>query len=124
MDIYARNILDHYQRPRHRGTLADADASFHELNRSCGDDFTVYLKLKDGLIEAISFEGQGCAISTAATSILSDFFIGKAPEDILKMDLEALRGLLGIDISFRRQKCALIGLQALKGAISSLSARV
>lgn len=124
MDIYARNILDHYQRPRHRGVLAEADASFHELNRSCGDDFKVYLKLKDGLIEAISFEGQGCAISTAATSILSEFFLGKAPAEILKMDLEALRALLGIEISFRRQKCALIGLRALQGAVASLPVKV
>jgi nitrogen fixation NifU-like protein len=120
MDIYARNILDHYQRPRHRGALAAADASFHELNRSCGDDFKVYLKLKDGLIEAISFEGQGCAISTATASILSEFFLGKTPADILAMNQESLQQLLGIEISFRRQKCALIGLRALQGAVASL----
>ncbi len=117
MDIYARNILDHYQRPRHRGVLPEADASFAALNRSCGDEMTVYVKLKDGVISAISFEGQGCAVSVAAMSILSETLVGYRPEDVAKLGLAELQPLLGIDISPRREKCALIGLRALQGAL-------
>ncbi len=120
MDIYAYNILDHYQRPRHRGPMPEADASFHELNRSCGDDMTVYVKLKDGLVEAISFEGHGCAIAVAAASIISDSLLGKTTLAVADMDLSDLQPLLGIDISPRRQKCALISLRALQGAIKQL----
>ena len=117
MNIYAHNILDHYQRPRHRGLLKNADASFHELNRSCGDDMTAYVKIKDGLVSAISFEGLGCAIAIASSSIISDSLLGKEVTTVMSMDLSDLQPLLGIDISTRRQKCALIGLRALQGAI-------
>jgi len=120
MDIYAYNILDHYQRPRHFGSMDNADASFHELNRSCGDDVTVFVKLKDGLIEAISFEGHGCAIALATASIISDSLLGKTRLAVLAMDLVDLQPLLGIEISPRRQKCALISLRALQGALKQL----
>jgi len=120
MDIYAQNILDHYQRPRHRGKLADANASFQELNRSCGDDITVFVKMKDDLISDISFEGDGCAISVAMTSILSDEMIGKTKEYVLSLGLDDLQKLLGIKISPRRSKCALISLRAIQGALKSI----
>lgn len=121
MDIYARNILDHYQRPRHRGKLSDADASFRELNRSCGDDMTVFVKMKGDVIKEISFEGNGCAISVATISILSEELVGKNRTELLAMDLADLQNLLGIHISARRSKCALIGLHALQKAVTSLN---
>jgi len=120
MDIYARNILDHYQRPRHRRKLSDADASFRELNRSCGDDMTVFVKMKGDIIKEISFEGNGCAISVATISILSEELVGKTKAELLAMDLPDLQELLGIHISTRRSKCALIGLRALQRAVTSL----
>lgn len=118
MDIYAQNIIDHYQCPRHRGAMADADLSHHQLNTSCGDEIMVYVKLDGDKITAISFDGQGCAIATATISILTDALIGKSRSEVLVMGLEELQPLLGIDISLRRQKCALIGLQAIQGALS------
>ena len=120
MDIYAKNILDHYQRPRHRGEMPSADACSRELNRSCGDEITVYVKIKDGVVSAISFTGKGCAISTAAISILSEELVGRNKDEILKMDIEDIRKILGIEISWRREKCAIIGLCALQGALKSL----
>jgi len=120
MNIFAQNILNHYQCPRHRGEMPAADASGRELNRSCGDEMTVYVKIKDGLVSAISFTGKGCAISTAAISILSEELIGLSKNEILKMDIDDIRKLLGIEISWRREKCALIGLRALQGALRSL----
>ncbi|MBN2884854.1 iron-sulfur cluster assembly scaffold protein [Patescibacteria group bacterium] len=120
MDIYARNILDHYQRPRCRRKMAGADASCRELNRSCGDDMTVFVKMKGDIIQEISFEGNGCAISVATISILSEELVGKTKAELLAMDLPDLQELLGIHISARRSKCALIGLRALQKAVTSL----
>ena len=120
MDIYAQNILDHYQRPRHHGKMVNADVSFQELNRSCGDDITVFIKMKADLIADISFEGDGCAISVAMTSILSEEMIGKTKDYVLSLGFDDLQKLLGIKISPRRSKCALISLRAIQGALKSL----
>jgi len=119
MNIYAKNILDHYQRPHNFGPL-DGGVKHHELNRSCGDDITVYIKVADNKLSQVSFEGHGCSISMAATSILSEALIGRELEDILKLDLSDVQKILGIDISLRREKCAMIGLRAIQGAIKEL----
>ncbi|PKM88814.1 Fe-S cluster protein [Candidatus Falkowbacteria bacterium HGW-Falkowbacteria-2] len=121
MDIYARNILDHYQRPRHQGVIVDADAVFGKLNRSCGDEIKVYVKTKNGLLEAVSFETRGCAISTASISILSDELLEKTVGEIMQMDLADIQPYLGIEISPRRQRCALLGLRAIQGALAKLT---
>lgn len=116
MDIYAKNILDHYQRPHNFGPLSGAVAH-HEFNHSCGDDITVYLKTEAGKIKQLSFEGQGCSISMAATSILSESLVGQEIAEVLKLNLTDVQKILGIDISLRREKCALIGLRAVQGAL-------
>ena len=116
MNIYAKNILDHYQRPHNFGPL-DGAVEYHELNRSCGDDITVYTKVDDHKLSQVSFTGHGCSISMATTSILSEVLIGRDIQDILKLDLDDIRKILGIDVSLRREKCAMIGLRAIQGAI-------
>ena len=116
MDIYAKNILDHYQRPRNFGPLSGV-VGHHELNHSCGDDITVYLKTEAGKIKQLSFEGHGCSISMATTSILSEALVGREIAEVLKLDLSDIQKILGIDISLRREKCALIGLRAIQGAV-------
>lgn len=116
MNIYAKNILDHYQRPHNFGSL-DGAIKHHELNRSCGDDITVYIKTENNKLIQVSFEGQGCSISMAATSILSEALIGRDLEEILNLNLSDIQKILGIEISLRREKCAMIGLRAICGAI-------
>lgn len=116
MDIYAKNILDHYQRPHNFGSL-DGAIKHHTLNRSCGDDITVYIKIENDKLTQVFFEGHGCSISIATTSILSDALIGRELEDVLKLDLNDVQKILGIDISLRREKCAMIGLRAIQEAI-------
>jgi len=120
MDIYAQNILDHYKNPRNRGVLKNAETSFKSTNASCGDEITVYLKLDDDRIEKISFDGHGCVIALAAASILSETLIDKEITDILKMDLSDVQAQLGIEISNRRSKCALIALRSIQGALKEL----
>lgn len=119
MDLYAYQILDHYKHPRNCGVLQDADASSEQANLSCGDQVVVYIKVVDNKLSAIKFTGQGCAISQASISMLTDKLLGHDAEEVLKMDLDSIRNLLGIEISDRRSACALIGLTAIQQAIKN-----
>lgn len=117
MDIYAQNIMDHYKNPRNCGLLKAADVSHRELNSSCGDDITAYIKFAGEKIKKIMFTGQGCAISQAGISILSEELIGKSKTEALAYDFEDIRKIYGITISERRYKCAILGLHAIQAAI-------
>ena len=116
--MYARNILDHYKNPHNKGSLSDASKSFKSVNSSCGDEITTFVKIKGDKLEKITFDGHGCAIAMAATSILSDVLVGKTMDEIIKLDLLFVQSQLGINISARRHKCALIGLRSIQGALN------
>jgi nitrogen fixation NifU-like protein len=116
-ELYRDQILEHYKRPHHFGRLADYDLEFDDSNPFCGDEQHVFLKLdEDGKVTDVAFEGQGCAISTAATSLLTDELEGMTPEGILALPKDFVLDLLGIDISATRMKCAMLGLKVIKGA--------
>ena len=116
-ELYRDQILEHYKRPHNFGPLEDFDLEFEDSNPFCGDEHHVRIKLdEDGKVAEVRFEGSGCAISTAATSLLSDELDGKTREELLRLDKEFVLELLGIDISATRMKCALLGLKVVKGA--------
>jgi nitrogen fixation NifU-like protein len=116
-ELYRDQILEHYKRPRNFGRPDEFDLEFEDSNPFCGDEQHVFLKLdEDGKVTEVAFEGQGCAISTAATSLLTDELSGKTREEILALPKEFVLELLGIDISATRLKCALLGLKVVKGA--------
>ncbi len=116
-ELYRDQILEHYKRPRNFGPLEDFDLEFEDNNPFCGDEQHVYIKLdSDDKVAEISFEGKGCAISTAATSLLTEELEGKTREELVRLDKDFVLELLGIEISATRMKCALLGLKVVKSA--------
>ncbi len=80
-DLYQELILDHNRSPRNRRKLEDSDCEAQGYNPLCGDRVTVFLKLKNDVITEITFEGSGCAISTASASLMTESLEGKTLED-------------------------------------------
>ena len=116
-ELYREQILEHYKRPHNFGPLDDFDLEFEDSNPFCGDEQQVRIKLdSEDRVAEVRFEGKGCAISTAASSLLSDELSGRSREELLRLDKEFVLELLGIDISATRMKCALLGLKVVKGA--------
>ena len=114
-------LLDHYQRPRHRGALDDADVQMPGGNPGCGDVVTVYLKGGGDHqhIEGVSYEGEGCTISMAAASMLLEQVREEdlTMDQVLAMDYNEMIEKLGRQIVASRPKCATLGLGTLKAAI-------
>ena len=114
--MYREEIMDHYRRPRNAGKLEDSLKEEGE-NESCGDHAEVYLRVEDGKISEMSHETEGCAICTAATSILSEEITGMEKEEVRELDREWMLDLLEMDISPMRMKCALLGLETVQKAL-------
>ena len=118
-DLYREQILDHYKNPRRRGTIEEADARGEGMNPLCGDEITITLSYGDDgeTIEDVRFEGRGCAISQASTSMLMEKIVGRPASSVADMPKEELLDELGIPLGPVRLKCALLGLTTLKVAI-------
>lgn len=137
--IYQEVILDHYKRPHHRGLREPFDAEVYHVNPTCGDEVTLRVTLtqdKETIVD-VSYDGQGCSISQAATSVLTDQVIGHSVGDALKTvaafsEMVSSRGridgdedVLGDGVAFAgvakypaRVKCALLGWTAFKAAVA------
>lgn len=116
-ELYREQILEHYKRPHNFGQVENPDLRFEDSNPFCGDEQEVTIRLdSDGRVADVAFDGKGCAISTAATSLLTDELRGKTTDELLTLPKEYVLDLLGIDISATRMKCALLGLKVVKGA--------
>jgi nitrogen fixation NifU-like protein len=118
-DMYREVILDHYKNPRCYGLIEGADASAKGLNPLCGDEVTISVKFAaDGeTIEEIGFEGRGCAISQAATSMLTGIVKGRTATQVAQLPKEELLEEIGIPLTPIRLKCAILGLGVLKVAL-------
>lgn len=110
-------ILDHYEHPRHRGVLTDASLVLQGGNPGCGDVLTFYLRLgADGRVAAVAFEGEGCTISQAAASVMTDKVLGLTLAELTAMDQEALIAEMGREVVSTRIRCATLALNLLKTA--------
>lgn len=122
-DFYREFILDHYKRPRNFGTLENPDISNEEDNPLCGDRIRIDLRLSDDHVVDVRFEGQGCAISTAAASILTEKIKGAPLERIRTFSKEEMLEALGVPLSPVRLKCGLLALKVLKAGLSGMKRR-
>ena len=134
--MYQDIILDHYREKHHAGLREPFDAEVHHVNPSCGDELTLRLALDGDTVADVSYQGDGCSISQASTSIMSDLVIGRTVADTLALydDFQALmesggRGTPDEDrledaIAFQgvaqfpgRVKCAMLAWSALRDAL-------
>ena len=109
-DMYRQQILDHYRNPRHYGELEDPTFTHVGENTSCGDEIEVFVELADDgeTIEAVSFKGNGCAISQAAASLLSGELEGLTLDELYDLDRDDVLDLLGVEVTPMRIKCAVL----------------
>ena len=133
--LYQEVILDHYKHPLHKKLAQTFSAQVHHVNPSCGDEITLNVTIADQIVKDVSWDGVGCSISQASTSIASDLMIGKSLEEALKIvesfsDLMSSKGtmvgnediledgvaLAGVSKFPARIKCALLGWMAFKDA--------
>jgi nitrogen fixation NifU-like protein len=141
IDLYRDVILDHNRRPRNFGALEPADASVEGFNPMCGDRLTVRLKMDDDTISDIRFEGQGCAISTASASLMTEAVKGRTRAEALELfdrvhelltddaappadELGKLAALSGVREYPARVKCASLCWHTLASALRSSNPQV
>ncbi|MDQ2838650.1 MAG: SUF system NifU family Fe-S cluster assembly protein [Actinomycetota bacterium] len=142
--MYQQIILDHYKHPQHRGEIAPFDAEVHHVNPTCGDEVTLRVRLADGEIAELGWVGEGCSISQASTSVMSDLVVGGSIADALRLQekfLELMQSqgqstltedeadALDDAVAFEgvskypaRVKCALLGWMAMKSAVAEATA--
>ena len=118
---YIEYILDHFQNPRHKHRMEDADVQLGGGNPGCGDLITVYLKLDDeDRIEAVSFEGEGCTISQAGGSIIAEMIEGMTVAEVKALGTQTMIEEMGEDIVKSRVRCATLALGTVQAAVDEL----
>lgn len=121
MDLYREEVLDHYKSPHNFGELKDPTVVQDESNPLCGDRIFLQLKISGDKVAQIKFKGTGCAVSTAATSMMTDFFKGRNLGQLKELGGEDVLKIINMEnISAGRLKCALLPLEALKHALTKL----
>lgn len=116
--IYRENILEHSKHPQNKGHLDPYDYAFEDTNPLCGDEIRIELRVDDaGVIIDVAFDGQGCAISQASASMLTEMILGMSVEDVKAMPKDDLLDEVGIELSPARLKCALLSFNVLKASL-------
>jgi nitrogen fixation protein NifU and related proteins len=133
--MYQEVILDHYRNPRHKGLREPFDVEVHHVNPTCGDEVTLRVRVEDGRVADVSYDGQGCSISQASESVMAELLVGKPVDDAFAVEgefvalmqskgegagdedvLEDAVAFAGVSRFPARVKCALLGWMAFKDA--------
>ncbi|HET6443156.1 MAG TPA: iron-sulfur cluster assembly scaffold protein [candidate division Zixibacteria bacterium] len=113
--MYREQIIDLYENPLNFGSLEPADFTYEEDNPLCGDVIRIYVRIdEDNRVSDVSWSGEGCAISQASASLLTEDIKGKTLDEVKAYTKEDVLELLGIQLSMTRIKCALLSLKVLK----------
>src|SRR5438477_10132584 len=123
--MYREVILDHYKNPRGHGVLEHADAEAEGQNPLCGDEVSIYVAFGDDgeTIDEVKFSGRGCAISQAATSMLTEMVQGRTATEVATLDKDELLEEIGIPLTPVRLKCAMLGLWTLRVALHEVTGK-
>jgi nitrogen fixation NifU-like protein len=114
-------LVDHYEHPRNRGPLADADIHLSGGNPGCADHVVMYARVDpQGHLSDVSFEGTGCTISMAAASYVTEMVRGMTLEEVEQLDFETLIDELGREVVMARPTCATVALGTLKQGVHEL----
>lgn len=116
MKAYNAHLLDHYHHPRNYGRLENANLVGEETNPLCGDRIRLEVKIQEGQVIEVRFEGRGCAISLAAASMLTEMLSGRSLKDLRELGAEQMFAALGAPVKRTRRKCALLGLKVFRQA--------
>lgn len=119
MDIYTEIIIDLYKNPLNKGIIENPTHENFKNNPLCGDEIKIQLKIEDNKVNEIKFNGNGCAISQASASLLTDKIKNMDIDEIKTLNKDDILNLLHIPISPGRLKCALLSLETLKGALEN-----
>ena len=114
-DLYHEIILDHAAHPHNQGVLEVATHTLQQSNASCGDTLKLQLKIVDGKVVEVAWQGNGCAISTASTSMFTEMIKGKSVQEVKAITQEKMMEEMGMDeILPTREKCLMLPLRAVK----------
>ena len=117
MDLYQEEILEHYHNPLNSGKLSNLTHARCANNPTCGDKICVTILVIDNIINDINFEGEGCAISQASSSMITDKIKGKKVSYALSLTKDDIIEMLGIKIGIGRIRCALLGIETIQKAL-------
>lgn len=113
-DLYRELIIDHYKNPRNVGEVSDPDIHGHEDNTVCGDTVTISIHFNaEDVVADVKWSGEGCALSQASASLLTELIKGKTREEVVKISEQDILDVVGAQLNPSRKKCATLPLHAL-----------
>lgn len=117
--LYSEKLLDHFRHPRNNRALIDPDVSYESFNPLCGDRIRIELKLENETVKDAAFKGDGCAISIAAASLLTELIANRTTTELTTISNEQLIATLESDIKPARIQCAILALEALRAGLKA-----
>jgi nitrogen fixation NifU-like protein len=116
-DLYRHILLEHWKNPKNSGTLKNKSARSFALNPSCGDKIAMDVLIEKGKIRDVKFTGEGCVLSQASASMLTEYAKGRSVKELQTLDVAFMQHLLEIPLTPVRLKCVLLSLEVLQKAI-------
>ena len=117
MQDYQEELMDIYKNPHNKGKLSSPSVSVCKKNPMCGDELTLELDIKNGVVKDAKFDGSACSVSIISSSILTDYLIGKKVEEVKKLTKEDLLKFINLNLTTSRVACATLIFSALEEAL-------